>query len=66
MIFTNVQMQELWNSAKGNKKEFAKMLRARERKANAKQKSERMSNLKRMLAKGLITQEYYNEKIDSN
>lgn len=63
MIFTNLQMQELWNSAKGNKKKYGQMLRARDIKANSRQNSERISNLKRMLAKGQITQEEYNEKI---
>ena len=66
MVFRNIELEEIWKLANGNKKEYSRLLRIRQTKASKLQKTERLSNLKRMLAKGLITLEEYNKKIDKN
>ena len=63
MTFSNIVLEEIWKLANGNKKEYARLLRVRSTKASTLQNKERLANLKRMLAKGQITKEEYNEKI---
>ena len=61
-MYTNITNIEAWKQSKGDKKLFAKILRNRIKKAVILQEEERLSNLKKMLAKGSITKEEYEEK----
>lgn len=54
--------KRLWRKAKGNRKLYGKLLRERDKKAQEIQNEERLKNLRRMLTKGKITKEEFEEK----
>lgn len=61
-MYVNSNSLNVWKKAKGSKKEYGRLLRKQEKEATALQKNERLSNLRKMLVKGTITQEEYNLK----
>lgn len=54
--------KRLWLKAKGNRKLYGKLLRERDKQVQEVQNEERLKNLRRMLAKGKITKEEFDEK----
>lgn len=64
-ISPNTVSTEIWRLAKGNKKEYGRLMRLRNRESTKIQSKERLNNLKRMLAKGLISKEEYEQKLST-
>lgn len=61
-MYVNSNSLNVWKKAKGSRKEYGRLLRNREKEVKAIQENERLSNLRKMLAKGIITQEEFNLK----
>jgi hypothetical protein len=64
MTYINSYKLNVWSKAKGDKKLYSKLLRNKEKEAEKIQLQEKISNLKRMFAKEMISKEEFDSKME--
>ena len=62
-MFVNTSNQREWDKSGGDKKKYGRLMHKKTQELAEIQRKESISNLRGMLAKELITQEEYNDKI---